>query len=443
MIIFNCYHIIKAKMEVTPTFIKNDLLHVQCIEIINTNVNTILYSYNYKTNNFYDASNKKLKTPITNIDELTVLVEIILKHNTDYTLILTDNKLKYLITNYNEVSELYEKEKYIAKNHTFKSIVEFITNSSNETIIDYIENVDDLEYYYCKFDDDDNNKPIVVFKFNSVYTNCGYSQDKYCSIIDLIFIYNHNLELIEYICTKDYQQFNIHFLVYFILIIDIDTLRNLIHKPLFDNLLLKNYHLFSILTSLEYIYHDDMFNCKINNELFRNHKHKYLLYSYLIHKNKPHDIKQRLEYQVYSGNFHMFKNTELYKMMEYVKNVNLITIMYNKELDMFITDSNIIFDKIYFLKTNSIDIFKKCNNLVYLEYEGDNIDGIEYINNVLSIYKFKNCKINLGFIIHLLCLCTKNIDIEFDNCIIDDITMQKLKNLKRLKNNMTLTIKNT
>ena len=398
---YNFYHIIKAKME------------VEAVEIFNDN--TLLYSYNYKTNDFYDANNKKLKLPITNIDEFTILLKSILEKNIDNSLSFENNKLKYKITNYNEVIELYELDKYIAKNYSYDSIVEFITNSSNETIIDYIENVDDLKYEYCELSKT-NYKPI--------------------QLLDIIFYYNQNINLISYIFEhkNNPEYFFFNSLLKLFVAIKFDDMVNLTLKyttfNIFNylNLLLSVKD--NVTTNQEKIIQDDA-------NLFFNYEKKYEMFSHFL-INAPciytPDIYTYLNGHIYYLR-NTTQNTEMYNAINYIKNTNLISMMYDKNLNMVITNKIIDFNNIYFLKTNNMKIVEKCKNLVYLEYEGDNIDGISNVEHILSFYVFKNCKINYELLTHLFSI-HKNISIDFvfQNCTIDKCIIDKLKSIENIDN---------
>ena len=378
-------------------------MNIEGVEILNGDI--LLYSYNYKNDTFHDNVNKKLINPITTKEQFAMLLKTILDNNIETSLTFNNNKLQCKITNYKEVSELYELDKYVAKNFNYNTIVEFITNSTNEQIIDYIEKVDNLKYEY-------------------------YELSKPMKLLDIIFHHNKNYDLVSYILEHKYNVEYYHFnsLLKLLITMEFENMVKLTLKcppecyvfGLINVLFLANDNL----TIQEQIIQDDA------NLLF-SYERRYEMFNHLL-MNTPNtlDIYSYLRQHIFYLR-NTTQNIEIHNAMNYIKNTNLISMMYDKNINMVVADKIVDFNKIYFLKTNNMKIVKKCKNLVYLEYENDDIDGISDVEHISNFYKFKNCKISCELLTYLFTI-EKNIyiDIIFQNCIIDEYIIDKLKSIQ-------------
>ena len=382
------------------TKINADNIEIIINDVPKYQLNTNFIMFENNNNNTYKLHN-------TNLEEINELLLNLLKINDgNYLLTVKNNRLTYIF-NENKTKHKLINNKYVASGHTYESIIEFITTGSNEEIINYIENVDNLKYTYAS-----PSPSLEMNKFKPV------------KLIDIIFYYNANIDLLMYIF--DHYSNNDYYtntaLMYLFSKQKLEIVKIILQKCNNDSVQIFN------LISL----------CGCNgNEFFSQFKtilldniEKYEIFNYIVMNSKYTSffLRNHINY-LYNS-----QDNDEYKFINYVKNQNLISMMYDDNLEMIITDNFIDFDKIYFLRTNKIDIVNKCKNLVYLEYENNNIDGLSNVDKIFGMYKFKNCNINYELLAYLLNILIireyRTIHFEFQNCIIDEFVLNKIKFLK-------------
>ena len=385
---------IKAKMNIEAIMIYNN--------------EHLLYHCEYKTNIFFNYHKKNLKIPVTTVDEFNVLLKKILENNTNNNILtLENNKLIYKIMNYNEgdlykENNLYETSSvYISNSYTYEAIDQFIAMSENEEIINYIKNVDDLNYNY-----------------GMLHTST--------KLFDIIFNNKTDMNLISYIFEHEYTQYSMFTLLILLLKLNFEDMKMITHKYKYDKR--------SLLTYMFSLFGFDNNNIKNQTteyliSLLLNYQRLDEMINLIISYMNPEDVKEFLIL-----NISYLKNisyAELHNIIKYIKDNNIVSILHNDVDNTTFVSKIIDYDNIYFLKTNKMDIVAKCKNLVYLEFEGENINGISAIPYFLTMCKFNNCHITHELLVYLFTGDNPyNLYLLFNNCTFDKHIINKLHQKK-------------